>query len=74
MGRTLLMSKTSAVPWDLYELLREVSAFVVVGEQSDHPHSGFDHVVVSDGPNIEVDQRRLLWPADAELVRLFLSR
>ena len=73
VGRTLVISLEGELPWRLYELLREVSAFVVVGRVWAPPFENVDHVVVWDGAHVEVDQRRLLWPEDADLVRLLLS-
>jgi len=70
--RTLLTWRTSEPPYELYELLREVSAVVIVDETAAHGLA-MDHVVVWSGPNVKVDRRTLFWPADANLVRLLLT-
>jgi hypothetical protein len=72
--RTLLIRYSDAQPpQELYEILREASTILCM-TQSPTPTlaTSVDHVVVWNDPQIEVDQRTLCWPADADLVRVLL--
>jgi len=72
--RTLLIRYSDAQPpQELYEILREASTILCM-TQSPTPTlaTSVDHVVVWNDPQIEVDQRTLRWPADADLVRVLL--
>ena len=75
MTRTLLMWKTAKPPHELYELVREASTILFMAE-ANAPRvqpTAIDHVVVWNEPKVEVDHRTLLWPTDANLVRLLLQ-
>ena len=75
MTRTLLMWKTAKPPHELYELVREASTILFMAEEN-APRvqpTAIDHVVVWNEPKVEVDHRTLLWPTDANLVRLLLQ-
>ena len=75
MTRTLLMWKTARPPLELYELVRESSTILFMAEANAArvQTAAIDHVVVWNEPKVEVDHRTLLWPADANLVRLLLQ-
>lgn len=74
MTRTLLIWKTATPPHELYELVREASTVLFMAEVNAPAvqPAAIDHVVVWNEPKVEVDHRTLLWPADANLVRMLL--
>ena len=73
MTRTLLTWNTATPPQELYELVREASTILFMTETpNEKVTASVDHLVVWNDPQIEVDHRTLLWPADADLVRRLL--
>lgn len=74
MTRTLLIRHNDVPPpQELYEILRETSTILCMTQTPTQTlATSVDHVVVWNDPQIEVDQRTLFWPADADLVRVLL--